>query len=77
MRGIGVLAKVAAAVLATGIFSASALAQATKELTFWSHWAAELPKRTFVEEAIKDFEEKNPGIKIKATWYEKTRSMRR
>jgi multiple sugar transport system substrate-binding protein len=41
-------------------------------LTFWSHWAAEMPKRTFVEEAIKNFEAKNPGIKIKQTWYEKT-----
>ena len=41
-------------------------------MTFWSHWAAEMPKRTFVEEAIKQFEAKNPGIKIKQTWYEKT-----
>jgi multiple sugar transport system substrate-binding protein len=51
--------------------SSPSLAQ-TKELTFWSHWAAELPKRQFVEAAIKSFEEKNPGVKIKATWYEKT-----
>ena len=49
-----------------------ASAQQVKELTFWSHWAAEVPKRTFVEEAIKQFEAKNPGIKIKQTWYEKT-----
>ena len=41
-------------------------------MTFWSHWAAEVPKRTFVEEAIRQFEAKNPGIKIKQTWYEKT-----
>src|SRR5688572_8001498 len=50
----------------------SASAQQVKELTFWSHWAAEMPKRTFVEEAIKEFEAKNPGVKIKQTWYEKT-----
>ncbi|MGE0718481.1 MAG: ABC transporter substrate-binding protein [Alphaproteobacteria bacterium] len=45
---------------------------AAKELTFWSHWAAELPKREFVEAVIKEFEAKNPGTTIKATWYEKT-----
>ena len=47
-------------------------AQQVKELTFWSHRAAEVPKRTFVEQAIKEFEAKNPIIKIKPTWYEKT-----
>jgi len=47
-------------------------AQPVKELTFWSHWAAEVPKREFVEAAIKDFETKNPTIRIKPTWYEKT-----
>ena len=63
----------AAVAVAVGMmpFSGVALAQ-QKELTFWSHWAAEVPKRTFVEAAIKAFEEKNPGIKIKQTWYEKT-----
>lgn len=44
----------------------------TKEITFWSHWAAELPKKQFVEKVIADFEAKNPGVKVKATWYEKT-----
>ena len=43
----------------------------TKELTLWTHWAAEQIKRQYVEEAIADFEKKNPGIKIKASWYEK------
>ena len=47
-------------------------AQQVKELTFWSHWAAEEIKRKFVEEAISSFEAKNPGVKIKPTWYEKT-----
>ncbi|MGE0724079.1 MAG: ABC transporter substrate-binding protein [Alphaproteobacteria bacterium] len=60
-----------AASLAAFAWSGAALAQ-VKELTFWSHWAAELPKREFVEAAIKDFETKNPTIKIKPTWYEKT-----
>jgi len=63
------LAASAVALWATG---GSGFAQATKEITFWSHWAAELPKRQFVEAAITAFEAKNPGVKIKATWYEKT-----
>ena len=53
-------------------FAGAGQAQQVKELTFWSHWAAEVPKRTFVEEAIKQFEVKNPGIRLKQTWYEKT-----
>lgn len=52
--------------------SGQSLAQATKEITLWSHWAAELPKRQFVETAIAEYEAKNPGIKFKVTWYEKT-----
>jgi multiple sugar transport system substrate-binding protein len=67
--------KLIAAIIAAsiGVLSSvgGALAQ-QKELTFWSHWAAEWPKRTFVDNVIKSFEEKNPGVKIKATWYEKT-----
>ena len=62
---------IAASLSAAG-WAGRASAQQVKELTFWSHWAAEVPKRTFVEEAIKQFEAKNPGIKIKQTWYEKT-----
>jgi multiple sugar transport system substrate-binding protein len=58
---------VAAAFVAVG----TAQAQQTKELTLWTHWAAEQIKRQYVEEAIADFEKKNPGIKIKASWYEK------
>jgi multiple sugar transport system substrate-binding protein len=65
------------AILATlalmfGAVAGSTTAHAKTELTFWSHWAAEVPKRSFVEKAIADFEKKNPDIKIKATWYEKT-----
>ena len=62
---------IATAALATCLAGA-ADAQQVKELTFWSHWAAEMPKRSFVEEAIRQFEAKNPGIKLKQTWYEKT-----
>ena len=43
----------------------------TKELTLWSHWAAEKIQRGFVEQRIAQFEAANPNIKIKATWYEK------
>ena len=63
---------IAIASFAAAGLAGPAAAQQPKELTLWSHWAAEMPKRTFVEEAITDFEEKNPGIKIKPTWYEKT-----
>jgi multiple sugar transport system substrate-binding protein len=52
------------------LFASSAMAQV--KLTFWSHWAAEKIKRDFVEDAIKRFEAANPGVKIEATWYEKT-----
>ncbi|MGZ9075155.1 MAG: ABC transporter substrate-binding protein, partial [Burkholderiaceae bacterium] len=51
-------------------FASSALAQ--MKLTLWSHWAAEKIKRDFVEDAIKRFEAANPGVKIEASWYEKT-----
>ena len=51
---------------------ASGQAMAQTEVTLWSHWAAEKIKRDFVEDAIRRFEEKNPGVKIKASWYEKT-----
>ena len=61
----------AGVIAATTALTAPAFGQA-KELTFWSHWAAEMPKREFVEAAIRDFEAKNPNVKLKQTWYEKT-----
>jgi multiple sugar transport system substrate-binding protein len=64
----------AAGAVASGVLALatpSAVAQ-TKELTLWTHWAAEKIKRDFVEEAIRRFEAAHPGIKIKASWYEKT-----
>ena len=45
------LAVAAAAALALVGMQTPAAAQ-TKEITFWSHWAAEKPKREFVEDAI-------------------------
>lgn len=61
--------------LAAGLVSAALLAvtpaKAQTELTLWSHWASERPKRDFVEDAIRRFEAANPGIKIKTSWYEK------
>jgi multiple sugar transport system substrate-binding protein len=58
---------------ALSVFTWTAAAKAQQvELTLWSHWAAEKIKRDYVEDAIKRFEEKNPNVKIKASWYEKT-----
>ena len=42
-----------ACALAALVVPAAARAQ---ELTLWSHWAAEVAKRAFVEDAIKRFE---------------------
>lgn len=58
---------------AVAILSAMATTVASaQELTLWTHWAAEKIKREFVEDAIKRFEAANPGVRIKASWYEKT-----
>jgi len=61
----------AAVTTALAILIAPVTANAATQLTMWSHWAAEKSKRAFVEEAVKRFEEKNPGVTIKITWYEK------
>ena len=50
---------------------ASAIPATAQEITLWSHWAAEQPKRQFIEEAIRRFEAANPGVTVRATWYEK------
>src|SRR5215475_2605742 len=66
-------AKMLSIIVSASVWVANlAVSAQAQELTFWSHWAAEMPKRTFVEEAIKQFEAKNPGVKLKQTWYEKT-----
>jgi multiple sugar transport system substrate-binding protein len=62
----------AAALSAAALLTVGQPASAETEITLWSHWAAEKIKRDFVEDAIKRFEDKNPGVKIKASWYEKT-----
>jgi multiple sugar transport system substrate-binding protein len=43
----------------------------SREITLWSHWAAEQPKRQFVEEAIRRFQAANAGVTVRVTWYEK------
>lgn len=60
-----------AAALVAALFAAPVTVSA-QELTMWSHWAAEVSKRAFVEDAAKRFEASRPGVKIKITWYEKS-----
>ena len=67
-RAVGVAALATAAL--ASLTPSPAIAQA-REITLWSHWAAEQPKRQFVEEAIRRFEAANPGVTVRATWYEK------
>ena len=40
-------------------------------LTMWSHEASEPAKVAWRETAARNFEKKNPGVKVKITWYEK------
>lgn len=63
-------AKLAVMALGALSFVTGARAQPV-ELTLWSHWAAEKPKKAFVESVIAEYEASHPGVKIKATWYEK------
>ena len=49
----------------------SATASRAQEITLWSHWAAEQPKRGFVEQAVQRFQSAHPGATVKVTWYEK------
>jgi multiple sugar transport system substrate-binding protein len=75
-QSIAVLARraalaVSAMLIALGLATAPTPASA-QEVTLWTHWAAEKIKREFVEDAIRQFEAANPGVKIKASWYEKT-----
>ena len=48
-----------------------ASARADTTITLWSHWADQTAKVAFVEEAAKRFEAKNPGTKVRITWYQK------
>jgi len=54
--------------LALGWMS-SATAETT--LTLWSHEADEAAKVAWAETAAKKFEQANPGVKVKMTWYQK------
>ncbi|MCC7283250.1 MAG: extracellular solute-binding protein [Acetobacteraceae bacterium] len=64
--------RLAGAFLAAALLgTAAAPAASAQEITLWSHWAAEQPKRQFVEEAIRRFQAANPGVSVRATWYEK------
>ncbi|MGE8941817.1 ABC transporter substrate-binding protein [Leptospira interrogans] len=69
MFGRVIVASLAACGIA--LSTAPTQAQQPKEVTLWTHWAAEQIKRQYVEDAIAEFEKKNPGVKIKASWYEK------
>jgi len=40
-------------------------------ITLWSHEADEAAKVAWAETAVKHFEAKNPGVKVKITWYQK------
>jgi len=52
-------------------FIVTPVVRAEKVITLWSHWADHETKVNFVETAAKNFEKKNPGVKIKVTWYQK------
>jgi multiple sugar transport system substrate-binding protein len=57
--------------LALALASAIAAPVHAQEITVWSHWAAEQIKRQYVEDAAKRFEQQNPGVTVKLTFYEK------
>lgn len=56
---------------AVSLATTMGLAKAETEITLWSHWADHDTKVAFVEKAAKNFEAKNPGVKVKITWYQK------
>lgn len=60
---VGVLA----ALLAIG----TAVLAAETTITMWSHEADQVAKVAWRETAARNFESKNPGVKVKITWYEK------
>jgi multiple sugar transport system substrate-binding protein len=73
--GAAMLRRLSLAACATAVSLGLLLAPspaAAQEITLWTHWAAEKIKREFVEDAIRKFEVANPGVKIKASFYEKT-----
>ncbi len=64
-------AYVTAAALALLALAAASPVAAQTKLTLWSHWADQESKVAFVNDAVKRFEVKNPGVKVEVTWYQK------
>ncbi|HYL81278.1 MAG TPA: ABC transporter substrate-binding protein [Candidatus Acidoferrum sp.] len=62
--GVGVLTAVLALL---GVSTAAA----ETTITLWSHEADEAAKVAWAETAAQKFEQKNPGVKVKMTWYQK------
>jgi multiple sugar transport system substrate-binding protein len=65
------LASIAAAsAVAYATFATPALAQT--EITLWSHWAPRRSSATMSRTRSSASRRRNPGVKVKASWYEKT-----
>lgn len=62
---------VSALVIAFGFSAAGRVSAGEITLTMWSHEASEPAKVAWRETAARNFEAKNPGVKVKITWYEK------
>jgi multiple sugar transport system substrate-binding protein len=62
---------VGALVIALGISASASVSAGEITLTMWSHEASEPAKVAWREGAARNFEAKNPGVKVKITWYEK------
>ena len=56
-----------------GVFALGAVlpAAAQTTITIWSHEADEPAKVAWREKAARNFEAKNPDVKVKITWYDK------
>lgn len=60
--------------VSTAVLVAAVTAGSTskaQEITLWSHWADHETKVAFVEKAARQFEEKNPGVDVEISWYQK------
>jgi multiple sugar transport system substrate-binding protein len=63
---------IACASFALGIlFWSTFAARAETTITLWSHGADEPSMVAWVEKAARNFEQKNPDVKVKVTWYQK------
>jgi multiple sugar transport system substrate-binding protein len=67
-RASRLVASVALSLLA---LVATPAAMAQTKLTLWSHWADQESKVAFVNDAVKRFEARHPGVKVEVTWYQK------